>query len=486
MQRSFGKLTYKGPGDNAKVAVLLTDYEDADKVLVKLIDGNKSWRDSWVALVTHQLAVATEYQGLYDPIVGASEGHGSEPLATPELQLQRTYKMSEAYKDLRDEMLQEVAEIESVVIKPAVDAHEAIQPIRRTIKKRENKRLDYEKQQDKVNKLSRKYPRSPKEDAALAKAESDMQIVAEEFNIADDHIRTTLPPIVNATFSIIPPLIGCHVLVQNKLLGLYYTFVHNYCEEMGFPSPAPPMEVVVADFQAAFQPVQKQVEAIPIIRTGKAAHMPMKLRDMPPATIPAPPVTRRATSGLIPAAANGNGATRNLRFPSSSASSPAPPPPDPSPPVKPSWMTAGHLRATDFTTASVLGKPGVESPGTLTPGQHNLRRTPSGQDYFGNNGLARAEPTPVTYNPVMSPAGIIAKKKAPPPPPPTKPKPKPKPREEFVVALYDFDGEGAGDLSFREGDRIKIVKKTETDLDWWDGEVNGVRGSFPANYCRAV
>jgi amphiphysin len=36
MQRSFGKLLHKGPGDNAKVSVLLNDYEDADKVFAKV------------------------------------------------------------------------------------------------------------------------------------------------------------------------------------------------------------------------------------------------------------------------------------------------------------------------------------------------------------------------------------------------------------------------------------------------------------------
>jgi len=36
MQRQFGKLLRKGPGDNAKVSVLLNDYEDADKVLAQV------------------------------------------------------------------------------------------------------------------------------------------------------------------------------------------------------------------------------------------------------------------------------------------------------------------------------------------------------------------------------------------------------------------------------------------------------------------
>jgi len=39
MQRQIGKLRNKGPGDNAKVTVLLNEYEDADKVLAQV-----SWR----------------------------------------------------------------------------------------------------------------------------------------------------------------------------------------------------------------------------------------------------------------------------------------------------------------------------------------------------------------------------------------------------------------------------------------------------------
>ena len=36
MQRKYNRLRTKGPGDNAKVSVLLSDYEDVDKVLVKV------------------------------------------------------------------------------------------------------------------------------------------------------------------------------------------------------------------------------------------------------------------------------------------------------------------------------------------------------------------------------------------------------------------------------------------------------------------
>jgi len=38
VQRQFGKLnlTRKGPGDNAKVSMILSDYDDADKVFAQV------------------------------------------------------------------------------------------------------------------------------------------------------------------------------------------------------------------------------------------------------------------------------------------------------------------------------------------------------------------------------------------------------------------------------------------------------------------
>jgi len=36
VSRKFGQLMNKGPGENAKVSVLLNDYDDVDKVLAKV------------------------------------------------------------------------------------------------------------------------------------------------------------------------------------------------------------------------------------------------------------------------------------------------------------------------------------------------------------------------------------------------------------------------------------------------------------------
>lgn len=121
-----------------------------------------------------QLHIVTEYEGLYDPIVGASDGHGQSLEPTPDLQLHRSYNLKNAYSELKIGLMEEIGMIEDQIVKPATDARDSINPIRKTIKKRENKRLDYDKAQEKYTKLYRKPGRSVKEDAALAKAQEEM------------------------------------------------------------------------------------------------------------------------------------------------------------------------------------------------------------------------------------------------------------------------------------------------------------------------
>nr|XP_020447566.1 SH3 domain-containing YSC84-like protein 1 isoform X1 [Monopterus albus]XP_020447567.1 SH3 domain-containing YSC84-like protein 1 isoform X2 [Monopterus albus]XP_020447568.1 SH3 domain-containing YSC84-like protein 1 isoform X3 [Monopterus albus] len=52
-----------------------------------------------------------------------------------------------------------------------------------------------------------------------------------------------------------------------------------------------------------------------------------------------------------------------------------------------------------------------------------------------------------------------------------------------VTATHPFTGQQAGDLSFVPGDRITVITKTESQYDWWEGQMEDGRvGIFPANF----
>ncbi|KAI1423887.1 hypothetical protein F5Y12DRAFT_503403 [Xylaria sp. FL1777] len=479
MQRQFGRMLRKSPGDNAKVAVLLSDYEDVDRVLAKIIDAAKSWRDSWINVSLTQLGVATEYDGLWDPIVGASKGLGRPAAPTPELQLEQALRLKEVYTELKADLMEELVLIETRVVKPASSAREYIDPMRKTIKKRENKRLDFEKIQDKTTKLQRKSGKTSKEDASLAKLEAELARVSEDFHAADAHLRETLPPLVTAAFSIIPLLIDSVVELQNRFLGLYYTTLHTYCEQNGFPSPPPPMDEVIAVWSAGYEPVRREFESITCIATGKAVRQSMKLPDdagsKDPLMLNGP---RRSSSGLT-LTNESIGPPRPSRIPSTTSLSSHPSPVlTPKPSMGNNYVISNNLAPTDFTTASRLGQqftPAV-SPNSMRPRSDYFDKRPPST-------ISTATSTPPIRTPTSSGTSFVTTKKKPPPPPPKRTVTKQ--LEEFVIAQYAFNGQGAGDLSFREGDRIKIVKKTDRLDDWWVGELGGVEGSFPANYCKA-
>ncbi|KAF4625979.1 hypothetical protein G7Y89_g12184 [Cudoniella acicularis] len=468
MSRQFAKVRGKGGQDTAKVSVLLNDFEDADKMLTKIIEASKAWRDAWVSILAVQLNTVTIFEELYDPIVGASDGHGHEPVLTPELQLERTMKLKEAYTDLKSDLMEEVLMMDARIIKPAVDAKEYLQPLRKTIKKRENKRVDWERYIDKVNNLqSKKLKRSDRENAALAKAEEDLSKAADAFRVADENLRAKLPPLIAAAFSIIPHLLAVQIMIQNTLLAQYYTVLHNFCEETGFQSPPPSMEDVIAVWSRDFKPIQEQVERINCIARGKAVHQSMVLGEDP---------ARKPVTGLNVR----NGFSRRS---SSQGKISAPPSPNPEPVDRPEGRQGRMLRIPSSASIPAAAPP-APSP---SPSPEPSLPTPSytGPDYSQHL-------TPVSSYSAHSPAGpsmdyfqrSAAGKKKPPPPPPKRIGSQNS--GIFATALYSFDGQSQGDLSFREGDQIKVIKKTDSTDDWWDGELRGKRGTFPANYCKLV
>lgn len=82
----------------------------------------------------------------------------------------------------------------------------------------------------------------------------------------------------------------------------------------------------------------------------------------------------------------------------------------------------------------------------------------------------------------------VAEKKQPPPRPPpvgttstTSARPK-----QYVEALYNYTAQMSCDLSFQKEDKIELLACTKCEFDWWEGQINGQKGIFPANYVKIL
>ena len=103
------------------------------------------------------------------------------------------------------------------------------------------------------------------------------------------------------------------------------------------------------------------------------------------------------------------------------------------------------------------------------------------------DGLANPPPpySPASSTPTSPALGGLGKVKPPPP------KPKPSrlsgaPQTETVTALYDYEAQAEGDLSFMTGDVIEIISRTQNENEWWSGRVSGRQGQFPGMSRRAL
>ena len=286
-------------------------------------------------------------------------------------------------------------------------------------------------------------------------------------------------------------------MIQNALLAQLYTVLQGYCSDMGLPSEAPDADEIICAFEASFNSLRIELESgIMTIARGKAVKEPMGGSDKPKS------YTGLGLRGRMPGQV-GSGSSKTSPIgrpalpPAYNEEKPALPAASPDPPSVelttrpriPSQNSYSHQAGSRMPSH-------VASPGShfLSPDPNRGYGSPSPSatnghqgDYFTQPGadalgaLRRVSSATPSISSTTSISTTASGKKKPPPPPPKK-------RQfsqqaEFVTAKYDFVGQEEGDLSFREGEQIRIVKKTGSTDDWWEGEVRGVRGSFPANYC---
>ncbi|KAE8373600.1 hypothetical protein BDV26DRAFT_271666 [Aspergillus bertholletiae] len=479
VQRHFGKLM-KRSADDSQVAILLKDFDEANKLLGRIIDSTKAWRDAWSSLLTYQARILSELEGLYAPIIASSDSSTpSKAVETPRQTLARTATLAQEYEELRSELLQELEGINERIIKPATQAIDYMKPLEKTIKKRDDRKLDYERYQSRVDSYSKKTKRSDRDNVSLTKAESDLSRATEEYHAADEHLRKCLPPIITAAFSLLPRLLAAQIEIQNTMLANYYTVVQNYCEQEHFPTPSPPMEEIIQDWQHAHLPTQQEVESLGCLANGKTvrlspgspdeqrnghSRLPNGLNFRRPSSSNASNVGPTSTSSLQLPVSPG----RRLSAPSMHENKPSP-----------VMETKPRLNSLASSPSSTLTAPTTylspQTPASASASSPAESYVSARTDYFSRNQHSSDSTATSPGYSVLA----AAKKKAPPPPPPKRIGSN---QGLFVTALYDFGGQSAGDLAFREGDRIRVLKKTDSTDDWWEGELRGVKGSFPANY----
>ncbi|KAI1270064.1 BAR domain-containing protein [Xylariaceae sp. FL1019] len=423
-------------GEHTKDAVFIDSerrFQELENETKRLRDESQKYFNAINGMLNHQIEFSKGIAEIYKPISGrVSDPDSIEVQGNPEgIRACEEYEV--VVKDLQSTIAPELDMIDTRIVRPANELMDVLKVIRKTAVKRDHKQLDYDRHRMTLKKLKEK---TNKDDKAIWKAEATLETSTQEFNYFNDLLKEELPKLFALERQFIQPLFQSFYYMQ---LNIFYT-LHEKMQQCDIGYFNLQLDIEEA-FEAKRGDIQEQAEKLAIVRYKTKPIRPQKY-GKPVAAIedgtskPAGLLTEGHASSPSPSASYNYGQQSAYEPPSSSSPGPA---------------------------ASKFGQPPhFEAPATENP------------------------PPPYSAGAAHNPALAAAAAGKPKPPPP---KPKPgrlsgAPHAETVTALYDYSAQADGDLSFRAGDIIEIVTRTQNENEWWTGKIGGRQGQFPGNYVK--
>lgn len=394
-------------------------------------------------MLNHQIEFSRAMTEIYKPISGRMSDPDSLVVHGNPEGIRACEEYEAVVKDLQEALQPELEMIEARVVRPANELLDVIKVIRKTAAKRDHKQLDYDRHRQTLKKLQEKKEKTAKDEKAIWKAENEVETATQEFNYFNDLLKDELPKLFQLERQFIQPLFQSFYYMQ---LNIFYT-LHEKMQgcDIGYFD-------LTLDIEEAFHQkrgdIQEQIEKLTIVRfktTGqkrppKYARPALEAGKTPAAIEAGPSATANSTSSVP-----------QITYPQSEEEKQTPgdhPPPPYSTTTKPSYASP--------MSPSLKGpaSPALKSP--TSPG-------------LAAAAAAKAKPPPPKPKPKRlagAPAGV-----------------------ETVTALYDYSAQAEGDLSFKAGDVIEIVSRTQNENEWWQGKINGKQGQFPGksknSHCEA-
>jgi amphiphysin len=394
-------------------------FNELEKETKKLHTESKKYFEAINGMLSHQIEFSKAIAEIYKPISGrVSDPNSTVVEGNPE-GIRACEEYESIVKELQATLQPELEMIETRVIKPADELLEIIKVIRKTATKRDHKQLDYDRHRATLKKLQDKKEKSLKDEKAMYKAENDVEGATQEYNYYNDLLKDELPKLFELEREFIRPLFQSFYYMQ---LNVFYT-LHEGMQgcDIGYFNLSLGVEEA---FEMKRGDIRERAEALSIVKF-------------------------KTTGAKRPASKFGPGAGKLAldeprRSTSSSFSKPA---------IEPAKVASPTMPAMQESDNPPPPYSSAVSPTSSVSGVGRMNSTSSA--------LGKAKPPP--------------------------PKPKPTrfsgaPAPETCTALYDYEAQAEGDLSFVTGDVIEIVTRTNNENEWWVGRLHGQEGQFPGTF----
>ena len=459
-------------------------YEDAERRFKeledetkKLSDESKRYSTAVNGMLTHQIGFAKAMEEIFKPISGKM----SDPNATVPEDNPDGIEASEQYRaivaELQDTLKPDLKLVEEKIVKPCQELLKIIGYIRKMSTKRNHKKLDLDRRLNNYTKYEKKDEPTAKDEERMYKAEAEMQVAQQEFDYYNEMMKTQLPILFGLEAQFVQPLFVSFYYMQ---LNIFYT-MYNKFQDMKIPYFDLDSDILEA-FQAKRGNVEEQADALTIthFKIGYSkAKLEMTRKRYGAAGDEAGPgspgMPGSPTMGGAPAYGAAAGAVGQPGY-----GAPGAQPGYGAPGAQPGYGAAAVAQPGYGAAAA---QPGYGAP-AAQPGYGAPAARPGYDTKVGESGAAApggygapAAAAPPAYGAGAVPGAAAAA--AAPAAAAAAP-----PGAEMCTALYDYQAQAQGDLSFPAGAAIQIVQRTADANEWWTGMYNGQQGVFPGNYVQ--
>ncbi|KAG0359558.1 hypothetical protein BG005_000597 [Podila minutissima] len=486
---------------------LNTRFTNCEKTTTVFLADICKYRDSVTAMLNHQAEFGIALAEVYDANIGEPAGEVTpRRVQTAPESIQAVDDFQVVMREIRDLLLPEVDKLESAVVQPITEMQNQMKLIRKTIVKRDHKMLDYDRFRISLKKLQEKKERTLSDEKQSFKLESQLEVATADYEGLNGLLKEELPGFFWLRTQLMEPILLSLYYIQARIHAILWDRIDPLSRSGYYDLTMD----VLNGYESRKDDINLTLESVEIIKkgsaqtskyarpshdvspTGSAPSTPRPYGSGKPSP-PAPPATKpwQSAASAKPwqtaASAKPWQAAQNNNQPSPPAPAPAPK----------SWVASSAAPATGAPQAAP--KPWQARKDYVAPSPPPAYGSPapapapaSAQNNGGSGPNVHLHVSPFSAGIVASVAaaaatqayqhGKTALAKKPPPPP----VPKRLGARPMVVALYDYDAQQAGDLSFRKDDRIEIIERTANTDDWWTGKLNGQQGVFPGNYVQEI
>ncbi|KAG0368255.1 hypothetical protein BGZ54_002349 [Gamsiella multidivaricata] len=496
-------------------------FTACEKTTATLLGDVCKYRDSVTALLNHQAEFGIVLAEIYDPSLGEPIGEVTpRRIQTAPESVQAVDDFQAVMREIRDILLPEVDKLEASVVTPLTEMQNLMKMIRKTIVKRDHKLVDYDRFRISLKKLQDKKERTLSDEKQIFKLESQLEVATADYEGLNNLLKEELPGYFWLRTQLMEPVFYSFFFLQLRIYNIlldridplsrsgYYDLTMDIIQgyEARKGDIAPTLEGVEIITKRAITTSYASKYGRPSPETsptGSAYGTPRSyggssasVGEAKSHSPPAPPATKpwQAATTAKPWQQHQASAPQTAPKswqPATAGTSRTAAPTAPAPPAsapKP-WQAAGATaptprpwQAKSTQDASPPPAYSAPQPAAVAPAPAAPRGGPNVHIHVSpfSTGVAGAIAASAASTAFQAGKSSLANKKPPPPPPPKRLNVK------MVVALYDYDAQQEGDLSFKQDDRIELVERTANTDDWWTGKLNGKQGVFPGNYVKEI